>query len=133
MTREKLREWIIENCLVEIDTKDEMGNREKISMINLSGLDLRGYTVDISCMKADEIDQSNQVAEYIGQEFQKAIRIDQFRHEAKIINQSMHIANEVRQVHRDVHKLYTDDLVNYVKKLDRANDEYYTRRIVNDN
>lgn len=122
LTKEKKREWIIKNCL-----------DKKHKFIDLSGLDLRGYTVDISNMLANAIWQNNQRANTIRQENQRANDIYQSRHKAEFILQNEHKTDILYQDNQIVSKvLTTQDLSKYNKRLDRANTEYYVPKGVND-
>ena len=101
LTREEKKQWLIDNCL------DEEGQ------INLSNLDLSGYKLDISCIKADEIQQSNQKAEEIYQSYHKANIVVQNQHTAEIIHQERHTVELIQPFnlrgYRKIHTMYTNE------------------------
>ena len=86
LSNEEIQQWLINNCL------DNEGK-----YIMLSGLDLRGYTVDISNMQATDIRQHNHKADNIIQGCHKATYISQHDHESDLIFQSRHKADHISQ------------------------------------
>ena len=72
-SKEEKEKWLIQNCI------DEQG------IIDISGLDLKGYTVNFSEIKADTIYQSHQNADTIFQSRQNANTITQHGHNVKEI------------------------------------------------
>ena len=83
--------------------------------INIRGLKFAGKLVDISGMKAKEINQSKHITDIIYQDEHKAVFISQSHHNAYEIEQKEHAANYIDQ--NDHEADYINQSGQTVKKL----------------
>ena len=98
-------------CSIPGDDKDEV-------IIDLANLNLTGYILDISNLKADIIYQSNQTAKKIYQSDHRAKYIVQNKHFADEIKQDRHTAEKIDQENQSCREIRTQDLTDFKKGKD---------------